>query len=607
MIELSDITFRNFISYGDYETTIDLTNLGQCFITGHIEDDQGRESFGDSMPTKTRSNGAGKSNIPNAIMWALFGRTMHSKNPGGAVVNWFTGKECWARLRFKNGDIITRTRNTDGQNELLFVKDGDEQRLVSNTLATSTLQQAKLAKTFNLDWDVFCGSAFFAQYSKPWMEMADAVRKKAIERVLHVDKLTYYANSAKTRLTKLDELAQQARGKIETTDETISSLESQLPGLRESCATFDANRDARKATALRMSKERLAERDAITKPDAEKLKARWAIVAKIQERLDACNRQISDIEQQIRTRQTDITNATRSIDLWKQKAGKICTSCEQVVPKAHTADKITPFQATIDAAKQSIAQLQAKKQKLAATVAETSKIVAERKPELTLREAKEIERQWTNLDSEVKRYQRQAADIEKEQNPHTKAISDIEARLVTLRDSKKHQESEIERLNYVHKHYNYLYRSYHDREKIKSLALAEHIPMINARLKHYLDVFGLDVQIELTPSLGVTSNLWSYEFESGGERKRTDVAFMLAMYDLHEVMYGRQCNVIVLDEVDGRLDEDGIESLVEIIKNDLASKAESILIISHKEMMQDVFSRELRVTRSQRFSTVELI
>ena len=124
------------------------------------------------------------------------------------------------------------------------------------------------------------------------------------------------------------------------------------------------------------------------------------------------------------------------------------------------------------------------------------------------------------------------------------------------------------------------------------------------QLRHYLDVFGLDVQIELTPALGITSNLWGYEFESGGERKRTDVAFMLAMFDFHEQMYGRQCNILVLDEVDGRLDDDGIDSLINIIKNDLAPKVKTVLVISHRNLMADTFSKELRVTRTDRFSQI---
>jgi DNA repair exonuclease SbcCD ATPase subunit len=96
--------------------------------------------------------------------------------------------------------------------------------------------------------------------------------------------------------------------------------------------------------------------------------------------------------------------------------------------------------------------------------------------------------------------------------------------------------------------------------------------------------------------------MWGYEYQSGGERKRTDLAFMLASYDFYEVMYGRQCNLMVLDEVDGRMDEDGIEGLISIIRNDLSSRIDNILIISHRNQMFDVFDRELKVKRINRFS-----
>jgi DNA repair exonuclease SbcCD ATPase subunit len=152
-----------------------------------------------------------------------------------------------------------------------------------------------------------------------------------------------------------------------------------------------------------------------------------------------------------------------------------------------------------------------------------------------------------------------------------------------------------------------VYKAYNDRSKIKSYIFKEHIPFINARLRHYLEVFDLDIKIELTEALGIKSSMWGYEFESGGERKRTDVAFMLAMFDFHEQMYGRQCNVLVLDEVDGRLDDEGIDALINIIKTDLSHRVESILMISHRNMMFDTFSKELRVFRKDRFSTLEVL
>ena len=99
--------------------------------------------------------------------------------------------------------------------------------------------------------------------------------------------------------------------------------------------------------------------------------------------------------------------------------------------------------------------------------------------------------------------------------------------------------------------------------------------------------------------------MWKYEYESGGERKKTDLAMMFAIFDFHEYMYGRQCNILVLDEVDGRLDEDAVDSLISIIKSDLAHRVETVLVISHKNTMKDVFPNELCVQRVKRFSYIK--
>ena len=82
---------------------------------------------------------------------------------------------------------------------------------------------------------------------------------------------------------------------------------------------------------------------------------------------------------------------------------------------------------------------------------------------------------------------------------------------------------------------------------------------------------------------------------------------MLAIFDFHEQVYGRQSNILVLDEIDGRLDEEGIESLVDIIKNDLAHKVETILIISHRNNMKDTFDHEIQVSRFNRLSSLSVI
>jgi DNA repair exonuclease SbcCD ATPase subunit len=110
--------------------------------------------------------------------------------------------------------------------------------------------------------------------------------------------------------------------------------------------------------------------------------------------------------------------------------------------------------------------------------------------------------------------------------------------------------------------------------------------------------------VSLTDSLGIESNLWGYDFQSGGERGRTDLAFMFAVFDLHQGIHGPQCNILVLDEPEKALDESGRQMLISVIKDDLATRFESIFIISHSDCFHDVFPHQITVERTDRFSHI---
>ena len=88
---------------------------------------------------------------------------------------------------------------------------------------------------------------------------------------------------------------------------------------------------------------------------------------------------------------------------------------------------------------------------------------------------------------------------------------------------------------------------------------------------------------------------------------------MFGLYDLYIHMYGQQCSMMVLDEVDSRLDADGIESFIDIIYNDFYDKSDSrpkpdtILVISHRPEMLDAFPTKIVVEKRDGFSFIESV
>ena len=73
-------------------------------------------------------------------------------------------------------------------------------------------------------------------------------------------------------------------------------------------------------------------------------------------------------------------------------------------------------------------------------------------------------------------------------------------------------------------------------------------------------------------------------------------------------LYDQQCNVLVFDEVDGRLDGDGIQRFIEVLFNEFSSDKVSNLVISHKDAMVDSFPTKIIIRKdSDGFSRISEI
>jgi len=591
MLEIQNVSWRNFMSYGEETSSLDLSELGQVLITGEIEDE--------TQDGLKKSNGSGKSTIPNVILWALFGRTMHSANPGDAVINHFIGKDCWVKITLKNGDSITRTRGLKGHNELLYAKNGEE-----NTLSTNKNLQQLLNKDLQLDWELFTSSAFFTQYSKSWLEMADNNRKKALERILRVDRFTFYATAAKSSAEKVDAKLSKINIKIESAKARIAKATTQIERNTQLRDNFEGSKTDRIRSIQASVDVNQQKADVIKIPDLDKITQIWEVYTRINDKIEAMKNDQNDILRKTKLVESTINDLKSKAASWKNKKGKQCLSCMQDIDESHIQQHIEPLitqQATEEA---TLNDLMAEKSKLMQNISATESKLAERKPKVTLREAKSIIDEKNQLLKLINRDLEHITKIENEQNPYTSSLDDLENSIVEDQTIITDSTQEKEQQELLYRHYTYLSKAYSERNKIKSYVFKEHIPFINQRLNHYLDMLNLDIKVNLTENLGLDSNMWGYDFQSGGERKRTDVAFMLAAFDFHEAMYGRQCNVLVLDEVDGRMDDDGIDGLINIIKQELSRKAETILIISHRNQMHDVFDKEIKVTKSNNYSKI---
>jgi DNA repair exonuclease SbcCD ATPase subunit len=359
--------------------------------------------------------------------------------------------------------------------------------------------------------------------------------------------------------------------------------------------------------------------------------------------------------------QKEIENLHSRVEKWLSKADTTCPTCEQEVDSEHVNGFVGPCRAEIkikesrfNNLKQSIDKSQDIKDKLLSiqrpkmTLDEAKRIIefskdAENKieknekelkklsehidslnskilknssklknvqPKISLSELQELEVELKLLNEKRHNVQERQEELKGTKNLYVGVREDLEKSIDQVQDDVNKLKEKTEQLDELFAHYKYIYRSYSDRRKIKKWLLSELIPLLNDRVHYYLDSLGIEIDITFNSTLDAKTDKWDYEFCSGGERKRIDLAIMFGLYDLYMSIYGQQCNIMVLDEVDSRLDRQSVEAFADVV-NDFNSdnssypRPETILVISHKHELKDLIPSQIIVKKRNSFSVID--
>lgn len=704
-LDIEYIELRNFLSYGDYTTRLEVANLGPVLILGEVE----------SSEDDVGSNGAGKSSLLTAFIWCLFGRTITNPSPGDRVTNWFTKKNCYVKIKTADGWEIIRTRNFDNHSELILRKDGDDA-----TQSTNTNAQTKLKELFGLDYEIFTSSVFCGQFGKSFLEMSPVKRKETIERLLGLDRLNKFADEAKIQFKQVENRQEITRTKInvlqsdiERQDDRLSSnhrakgqfeddreeklngISDKLESIRKEIAKIDfpnvdflkkqwsiANTIVSKISEYQNTiKENKIKSQYLSSkiegisldyepykvPDLNELAKRHKIANESQSNISKLNDEMIKIRGQVHCLAQDISRYETIIEEWETKSDTNCESCGQVIGPDHVEHtlssikkeyekscaeqiKLSNLQVDVASAIDKLAEnkkptisieeaqrlielnerrleeiakakqdklnseteiknIEKENRKLEIIVANTLEKLSQVKPKVTLEEISQLEAYKNSLEERMTDLKERLSEVSSEINPYAKIVIDLQKTIGKLKTEIDEFENEIKQLDVLFNHYKYIYRSYSDRRKIKSWLLSELIPFLNDRVQYYLDMLDINMSIKFSSTLSAETDKWDYEFCSGGERKRIDLAIMFGLYDLYMSIYGTQCNIMVLDEVDSRLDKRGVESFTEIVHdictNDERPRPSTIFVISHKQELQSLFPSQITIKKSGDFSSID--
>lgn len=641
-MEIQSVGIRNFLIIGEVDAI--LSGRGLTRIAGENLDD-----------TTSSSNGSGKSCILEAVYWCLFGDTLRNIRSADGVVNNTVKKDCSVVVQMIDGDTkyqVERYRkHTKKKNNLYLYINGVDSRGKDNRET-----QEFIESVIGMDKISFANSIIFGQGHsknlKRFSEMSDAEKKSTMEKVLNIEAFARAHEHSKKVLSGLssevDILSRERNNhlnRIEDLTQSIIDCKRRIAdGERELLQKKKTVAEELEYCIETLSSEKKALSDMPETKDVSDIEDRISQCEEL-ERSEKLKR--DSLTKRYRERRDEIIGLKGRIDgvvgSFKARiaalsdgsdAGEHCNHCGSVI----TVDSIESHKGYLEF---EIADNLRSVKSLAEKLESLSKSYESRKEKLetSMRAARDLSKQFTSeliyqnkieskkqsLESRIETYAQEInflknriAELEEETEevPWKGVLASQERQLNECKEKIKSLDSEIEQkseeINYVKFWVNGF-----SRKGIRSFMLDKVVPYINERLNHYLTILtdgGITARFNTVKQLSSGEyredfNLEiknkkaseTYEGNSGGERRRVDLAVALAFNDFISSRSGKRFNILLLDEVFEGVDAEGLYYVIKVLE-DLARRKSSVFVITHRDELKSYFNDEIVLQRKDGMS-----
>lgn len=611
---------QNFFSID--EANISLASPGAFLVTGEVQD--GSVAFS--------SNGAGKTSLFNALVWCLFGRTIRDLPSDEDVIR--TGADVTrvtVELETVDGTTIIDRSRKRGKASILKVTDGDgKDRIVAGTVVelSKRLEEQILRCTF----DVFCNTVYFPQGSFTFFTQAsDVDKKKIFDRLLGTDSFGVYETRAKERKKEceleLEKLTRQ-RAQVETACDihlrSLLELDSERADL---VARYDAKIADAKKTKPKVNLKKLENCVTTARAVALEAETEYEEILKQAEAHREFRRRDNALRDKVAPYRQAYGRAYAQIESARKlvKDGK-CPTCEQPLDKSGGEKTLDKAKAEFAAADEALKKAEQAVKDNAANapeyVGEFKEEEAKTKYDTAVALLEVAEEELSEAKSQASNT---AADVAALETAKAEGLESIKKRRTSLQEKAQlcnnqiaEYSSKIGQYEADLKTANFWIIGFGPRG-IRSLIYENLMPYVNERANHYSSILtdgAIDIEVtaqtklksgEAREKISVTainqSGASVYEANSGGERKRIDLCILLALQDLMVSRTESGIGLSIYDELLDELDEEGIERVVELLKD--RGRSQPVYLISHNTTLKGYFEDVITVEKTHGISRVK--
>ena len=569
MITFEKIRFKNFLSYGNNFTEIDLNKHQDTLVIGE--------------------NGAGKSTFLDALSYALYMKPFRKVN-NPQLVNSINKKHLFVEVEFKVGGNHYKVCRGHAPRKFEVYQNGE---LLNQEAHTKDYQKILEQQILKMNYKSFTqivvlGSRNFV----PFMQLSTADRRTVIEDLLDIQIFSVMAGILKDKLS------------VNTKD--LSQIEYEVNLINEKKQVqqeyIDKVNQDKEEVILKLQNqinEKTVEVETLVQ-EQESLLEQATLLAEQADPLESVSNKIQQfltLESQIETK---LTKLKKQLSFYEDN--DFCETCGQEIEHDFKQEQIEASNSSISETKSGLKQLEQEISKSSQRVNNLREIK---------QQATDLSQAASNkgstaaaIEEIIESLQTELEDIQIEAGEDGKARERLEELNQNLEEINI-RKTDLRRKSSIYNTAQILLKD----TGIKSRIIKQYVPVINKLINKYLAAMEFFVDFNLDEDFKETIRSrhrddFVYSSFSEGEKMRIDLALLFTWRAIAKLKNSASTNILIMDEIfDSSLDSQGTDEFLKIIK-ELTSDT-NIVIISHKtDQLLDKFSNVIKFEKHKNFSRI---
>ena len=583
MIQIKDLTVKNFMSVGNQTQAVDFNKEQLTLVLGENLD-QGGDDAGSR-------NGTGKTTIINALSYALYGNALTNIKRNN-LINKTNSKGMLVTLHFEKDGTDYRIERGRSPNIMKFFVNDEEQELIDESQGDSRKTQEFLNGLLGMSHDMFKHIVALNTYTEPFLSMRQNDQRAIIEQLLGITLLSEKAESLKEQIKQTRDAITEETAKIEGIQTANSKIENTIESLQSTQKAWLAKKknDSEKLTK---SIDELEHLDIDKELDAHEKLANW----------NEHNNAIMALKKEHSTLEPALQRANKSVEKLKKDIADLedatCYACGQTLQEDKKAEIEETKTKELDDSLQYLNEIKTKLEEVVKSLEDIGDING--KPKTFYETAKEAYEHRQNVDS----LKTALANKDSEEDPY-------EAQIQELRNTAIQEVSwdTINTLTNFKEHQEFLLKLLTNKDSfIRKKIIDQNLAYLNNRLTYYLDRLGLPHQVVFLNDLAVQITQLGQDLDfdnlSRGERNRLILGMSFAFRDVWESLY-QNINLLFIDElIDSGMDASGVENSLAVIKKMGRERSKNVFLISHKDELIGRVNHLMKVVKENGFTSYE--